>query len=146
MLEVRELVKRFGSRAALDKVSFALVPGEFTALLGPNGAGKTTLFQVLTGLFSADEGEVSVVGQSLRHHTVAALRYIGVVFQQPALDLDLTVRRNLHLHRHCLWRRALRCARALVAATSHTRCCQCERQRENLKRNSLYFADRPILT
>ena len=97
MLEVRELVKRFGSRAALDKVSFALVPGEFTALLGPNGAGKTTLFQVLTGLFSADEGEVSVVGQSLRHHMVAALRYIGVVFQQPALDLDLTVRRNLQL-------------------------------------------------
>ena len=97
MLEVRELVKRFGPRAALDKVSFALSPGEFVALLGPNGAGKTTLFQVLTGLFSADEGEVFVAGQSLRQHTVAVLRYIGVVFQQPALDLDLTVRRNLHL-------------------------------------------------
>jgi ABC-2 type transport system ATP-binding protein len=89
MLEVRELVKRFGSRAALDKVSFALSSGQFTALLGPNGAGKTTLFQVLTGLFSADEGEVVIAGLSLR--------YIGVVFQQPALDLDLTVRRNLHL-------------------------------------------------
>src|SRR5262249_61333878 len=97
MLEVRNLVKRFGSRAALDKVSFALTSGQFTALLGPNGAGKTTLFQVLTGLFSADEGEVSVADQSLRHHTVAALRHIGVVFQQPALDLDLTVRRNLQL-------------------------------------------------
>jgi ABC-2 type transport system ATP-binding protein len=97
MLEVRELVKRFGSRAALDKVSFALSSGQFTALLGPNGAGKTTLFQVLTGLFSADEGEVSIAGLSLRQHTVAVLRYIGVVFQQPALDLDLTVRRNLHL-------------------------------------------------
>lgn len=97
MLEVRQLVKRFGTRAALDKVSFALAPGQFTALLGPNGAGKTTLFQVLTGLFAADEGEVLVAGQSLRTHTVAALRYIGVVFQQPALDLDLTVRRNLHL-------------------------------------------------
>jgi ABC-2 type transport system ATP-binding protein len=97
MLEVRELVKRFGSRAALDKVSFALSSGQFTALLGPNGAGKTTLFQVLTGLFSADEGEVVIAGLSLRQHTVAVLRYIGVVFQQPALDLDLTVRRNLHL-------------------------------------------------
>lgn len=97
MLEVRDLVKRFGARAALDKVSFALAPGQFTALLGPNGAGKTTLFQVLTGLFSADEGEVIVAGQSLRKHTVAVLRYIGVVFQQPALDLDLTVRRNLQL-------------------------------------------------
>lgn len=97
MLEVRDLVKRFGARAALDKVSFALAPGQFTALLGPNGAGKTTLFQVLTGLFSADEGEVFIAGQSLRKHTVAVLRYIGVVFQQPALDLDLTVRRNLQL-------------------------------------------------
>ncbi len=97
MLEVRDLVKRFGTRAALDRVSFSLAPGQFTALLGPNGAGKTTLFQVLTGLFSADEGEVLVAGQSLRHHTVAALRHIGVVFQQPALDLDLTVRRNLQL-------------------------------------------------
>jgi ABC-2 type transport system ATP-binding protein len=90
MLEVRELVKRFGARAALDKVSFALSSGQFTALLGPNGAGKTTLFQVMTGLFVADQGEVLVAGQSLRHHTV-------VVFQQPALDLDLTVRRNLQL-------------------------------------------------
>src|SRR5256885_11547521 len=97
MLEVRALVKRFGSRAALDKVSFSLSAGQFTALLGPNGAGKTTLFQVLTGLFAADEGEVSVAGLSLRTHTVAVLRYIGVVFQQPALDLDLTVRRNLQL-------------------------------------------------
>ena len=97
MLEVRDLVKRFGARAALDKVSFALSPGQFTALLGPNGAGKTTLFQVMTGLFLADEGEVFVAGQSLRQHTVAVLRHIGVVFQQPALDLDLTVRRNLQL-------------------------------------------------
>jgi len=97
MLEVRSLVKRFGNRAALDHVSFALPQGQFTALLGPNGAGKTTLFQVLTGLFAADEGEVSVAGQSLKTRTVAALRYIGVVFQQPALDLDLTVRRNLQL-------------------------------------------------
>jgi ABC-2 type transport system ATP-binding protein len=97
MLEVRDLVKRFGARAALDRVSFSLSPGQFTALLGPNGAGKTTLFQVLTGLFSADAGEVLVAGRSLRHHTVAALRHIGVVFQQPALDLDLTVRRNLQM-------------------------------------------------
>jgi ABC-2 type transport system ATP-binding protein len=97
MLEVRELVKRFGARAALDNVSFALDPGQFTALLGPNGAGKTTLFQVLTGLYTADAGEVFIAGQSLRHNTVSVLRHIGVVFQQPALDLDLTVRRNLQM-------------------------------------------------
>jgi ABC-2 type transport system ATP-binding protein len=97
MLEVNDLVKRFGSNAALDRVSLRLSAGQFTALLGPNGAGKTTLFQVLTGLYSADQGEVFVAGRSLRRHTAAALRHIGVVFQQPALDLDLTVLRNLRL-------------------------------------------------
>ena len=65
------------------------------ALLGPNGAGKSTLFQVLTGLFAADEGEVEVAGHSLRHAAPAALRHIGVVFQQISLDLDLSIRRNL---------------------------------------------------
>ena len=97
MLEVRRLVKRYGARVALSGVSLTLDAGQFTALLGPNGAGKTTLFQVLTGLFAADEGEVFVAGISLRQDAPAALRHIGVVFQQPALDLDLTVWRNLQL-------------------------------------------------
>lgn len=97
MLDVRSLVKRFGARVALNQVSLTLAAGQFTALLGPNGAGKTTLFQLLTGLFSADEGEVFVAGISLRHDAAAALRHIGIVFQQPALDLDLSVWRNLQL-------------------------------------------------
>lgn len=95
MLSVSGLTKRYGERAALQSLSLALRPGEFTALLGPNGAGKSTLFQVLTGLFAADEGEVEVAGHSLRHDAPAALRHIGVVFQQIALDLDLSVKRNL---------------------------------------------------
>jgi ABC-2 type transport system ATP-binding protein len=97
MLEVRELTKRYGERVALNGLSFRLAPGQFSALLGPNGAGKTTLFQVLTGLFAADAGEVFVAGLSLRERGPEVLRHIGVVFQQPALDLDLTVRRNLQL-------------------------------------------------
>lgn len=97
MLEVHGLVKRYGARVALAGVSLQLPAGQFTALLGPNGAGKTTLFQVLTGLFAADAGEVLVAGTSLRANAPAALRHIGVVFQQPALDLDLTVWRNLKL-------------------------------------------------
>ena len=72
-----------------------LFAGSFVALLGPNGAGKSTLFQVLTGLFAADEGDVEVAGHSLRHAGPAALRHIGVVFQQMSLDLDLSIRRNL---------------------------------------------------
>ena len=95
---VRGLVKRYGERAALAGLSFSLAAGQRVALLGPNGAGKSTLFQVLTGLFTADEGDVEVAGCSLRHAPVKALRHIGVVFQQMSLDLDLSVRRNLLFH------------------------------------------------
>ena len=98
MLEVQSLTKRYGERAALNGLTVAIPTGQFVALLGPNGAGKSTLFQVLTGLFVADEGEVSVAGESLRHSAVKALKHIGVVFQQMSLDLDLSVRRNLQFH------------------------------------------------
>jgi ABC-2 type transport system ATP-binding protein len=97
-LVVDRLVKRYGERVALDGLSVELREGTYVALLGPNGAGKSTLFQVLTGLFAADAGEVHVAGQSLRTAPVAALREIGVVFQQMSLDLDLSVRRNLKFH------------------------------------------------
>lgn len=98
VLRLQGLVKRYGERLALAGLSMELPPGQRVALLGPNGAGKSTLFQVLTGLFVADEGEVEVAGRSLRHSAVAALRHIGVVFQQMSLDLDLTVERNLRFH------------------------------------------------
>ena len=97
-LKVSGVVKRYGSHAALAGVSFQLRPGEFTALLGPNGAGKSTLFQVLTGLFAADAGEIIVGGADMRRSPVAALRQIGVVFQQMSLDLDLSAWRNLRFH------------------------------------------------
>ncbi|MDH4390603.1 MAG: ABC transporter ATP-binding protein [Aquabacterium sp.] len=97
-LLIDQLTKRYGARAALDGVSVRLEPGCFAALLGPNGAGKSTLFQVLTGLFAADAGDVQVDGHSLRRNAVAALRHIGVVFQAMSLDLDLSVARNLRFH------------------------------------------------
>jgi ABC-2 type transport system ATP-binding protein len=95
ILRIDKLTKRYGDRVALSGLSLTLAPGQFVALLGPNGAGKSTLFQVLTGLFAADEGDVEVAGISMRGHAAQALRHIGVVFQQQALDLDLSVRRNL---------------------------------------------------
>ncbi len=98
MLEIDQLTKRYGDRTALDRLTLSLPAAQFTALLGPNGAGKSTLFQVLTGLFVADAGEVQVAGHSLRHAAVQALAHIGVVFQQMSLDLDLSVRRNLQFH------------------------------------------------
>lgn len=98
MLSVRGLTQRYGTLVALDRLDLDIPAGSFTALLGPNGAGKSTLFQVLTGLFAADEGEVTVAGCSLARQPTQALARLGVVFQQPSLDLDLSVRRNLSFH------------------------------------------------
>ena len=95
MLRTAGLTKRYGEKAALKDLSVSLSRGQFVALLGPNGAGKSTLFQVLAGLFAADEGEVEVAGHSMARAATAALRHVGVVFQQLSLDLDLSVRRNL---------------------------------------------------
>lgn len=97
-LQVADLTKRYGERVALDAVSLALERGTFVALLGPNGAGKSTLFQLLTGLFVPDDGQITVAGHSLRHAATRALRDVGVVFQQMSLDLDLSVRANLQFH------------------------------------------------
>jgi len=71
---------------------------EMVALLGPNGAGKSTLLQLLTGLFSPDQGQIQVLGHDLAAHPSLALAGMGVVFQQSALDLDLTVNANLLFH------------------------------------------------
>jgi ABC-2 type transport system ATP-binding protein len=92
------VVKTYGSIRAVDGVSFSVAPGEFVALLGPNGAGKTTLFQLLSGLFVPDSGRVEIMGQDMRRNPVPALAMLGIVFQQPALDLELSVRENLLFH------------------------------------------------
>ncbi|MFN7004206.1 MAG: ABC transporter ATP-binding protein [Roseinatronobacter sp.] len=94
-LEVSDLSFRYGAKEALHRVSFRVEPGQFCALLGPNGAGKSTLFALLTRLFVARKGRISVMGQDLQANPRAALAQMGVVFQQPTLDLDLSVARNL---------------------------------------------------
>jgi ABC-2 type transport system ATP-binding protein len=98
LLQVEDARKSYGSVKALDGVTLGLGPGEFVALLGPNGAGKTTLFQLLTGLFVPDGGRIAIDGLDIRRHLVGALARLGVVFQQPTLDLDLTVEANLRFH------------------------------------------------
>ena len=80
---------------ALDQVSFTVPAGRFTALLGPNGAGKSTLMSLITRLFTAESGSITVCGQPLRTAPRAALAAMGVVFQRPTLDLDLSVDQNL---------------------------------------------------
>jgi ABC-2 type transport system ATP-binding protein len=85
-LAARSLTKRFGTRTALDKVSFELAPGEIVAIIGPNGAGKTTLLSILAGVLAPDEGELTLPS-----------REIGWVPQQPALYSKLSVTENLRL-------------------------------------------------
>lgn len=98
ILQVTDVSKSYGSRMALDTVTLAVNAGEFVALLGLNGAGKTTLFQLLTGLFAANDGDIEIEQHDIRMSAVKALACIGVVFQQSTLDLDLSVRANLRFH------------------------------------------------
>jgi len=92
------VTKSYGAIRAVDGVSLRASAGEFIALLGPNGAGKSTLFQLLSGLFVPDTGRISVMGHDMRHDPVPALAQLGIVFQQPTLDLELTVTGNLLFH------------------------------------------------
>jgi ABC-2 type transport system ATP-binding protein len=93
-----DVVKTYGAVRAVDGVSLRASAGEFVALLGPNGAGKTTLFQLLSGLFVPDSGRIVIMGHDMRHDPVPALAQLGIAFQQPTLDLELTVMGNLLFH------------------------------------------------
>ena len=97
-LLLEKVVKAYGSIRAVDGVTFNVASGEFIALLGPNGAGKTTLFQLLSGLFVPDSGRVEIMGQDMARNPVPALAMLGIVFQQPTLDLELSVTGNLLFH------------------------------------------------
>lgn len=95
-LEVEGLRHAYGPGGfALDDVGFRVMPGAMTILLGPNGAGKSTLFALATGLLRPTSGSVRVHGHDLAREPGRALARMGVVFQQPTLDLDLTVTQNL---------------------------------------------------
>ena len=107
-LEVAGLGHRIGAREILRDVGFAVRRGGFTVLLGLNGAGKTTLFSLVTRLYHGTAGQIRVLGRDMHQQPLAALAAMGVVFQQPTLDLDLSVEQNLEYHAamHGMARRA----------------------------------------
>jgi ABC-2 type transport system ATP-binding protein len=97
-LDIIGLSHSYGTRKALSNVSFTVFPGDFTVLLGLNGAGKSTLFALITRLYAHRSGTIRVFGAAIDRDPATALARMGIVFQQPTLDLDLTVEQNLRYH------------------------------------------------
>jgi branched-chain amino acid transport system ATP-binding protein len=102
LLEVENVTKRFGGIVALDGVSFAAEPGEIVGLIGPNGAGKTTAFNVITRLYTPDEGDVRFDGESLLGTSPSAVirRGIARTFQNVELFRGMSVLDNVRVGAH----------------------------------------------
>jgi len=98
VIAVERLVKDYGSIRAVDDVSFAVRQGEIFGFLGPNGAGKTTTISILCTLLRPTSGQVRVGGHDVTRDRNRVRHSIGLVFQEPALDLKLTAEENLYLH------------------------------------------------
>ena len=97
-LQIQNVSKKFNQFHAVDKVSFAVQPGEIVSILGPSGCGKSTLLQIVAGLQSLDEGEITLNGEviSSSHFTLPPeKRGINMVFQDYALWPHMTVRQNI---------------------------------------------------
>ena len=101
LLELRGICKYFPGVRALDGVDFTLRKGEIHALMGENGAGKSTLIKVLTGVYSKDEGTISMEGTPVQiRSTQDALKAgISTVYQEITLCPNLTVAENLYIGR-----------------------------------------------
>ena len=97
-LQINNVSHKFGEFKALKNVSINIDSGDFTVLLGLNGAGKTTLYSLITRLYNNNSGSIKIHNFDVREKSSDALKNIGVVFQQPTLDLDLSVEENLHYH------------------------------------------------
>jgi ABC-2 type transport system ATP-binding protein len=95
VVEVRDLVRKFGSFTAVDHISFEVHRGEIFGLLGPNGAGKTTTFRMLCGLLPITGGQLQVAGVDLHHARASARQRIGYVAQKFSLYGQLSVSENL---------------------------------------------------
>ena len=98
VLEIKNIEKSYNSFVALKNISLKVNIGEFVVLLGPNGAGKSTLFSIISGLSRADKGNCIIDGFNIAQDGKEALKRLGVVFQQPTIDLELTVKENLFFH------------------------------------------------
>jgi ABC-type branched-subunit amino acid transport system ATPase component len=103
LLELRNLSKSFGGLSVISNLDLHVDEGEIDSVIGPNGAGKTTLFNLVTGVYGPDEGEILFAGETLRGldpHEITA-RGIARTFQTLRLFLNMTVKENVMAAAHC---------------------------------------------
>jgi ABC-2 type transport system ATP-binding protein len=100
VIEVESLVKRYrkAKRNAVDGISFRVDAGEFFALLGPNGAGKTTTISILTTTLAPTGGRATIDGHDIVTESALVRRQVGIIFQRPSLDQNLTAEENIRFH------------------------------------------------
>lgn len=96
-LEFKNVSFSYDTKEVLKNISFCIKEGSFFVLLGLNGAGKSTIFSLVTRLLKLQKGEIFLNNYSIKNYS-NALKDIGIVFQEPTLDLDLTVRQNLYYY------------------------------------------------
>lgn len=104
VIEVNHLVKQYkgAQTPSVDDISFSIEKGQFFAFLGPNGAGKTTTISILTTTLSKTSGEVRIAGFDVEKQARQVREKVGIIFQQPSLDLQLTAEENIRFHA-CLY-------------------------------------------
>jgi len=100
VIRVEELVKRYkkAEQNAVDGISFEVKAGEFFVLLGPNGAGKTTTISILTTTLAPTGGRATIDGSDVVREASAVRRKVGIIFQRPSLDQNLTAEENVRFH------------------------------------------------
>jgi ABC-2 type transport system ATP-binding protein len=98
VIQVENLVKRFGDFTAVDGISFEVAKGEIFAFLGPNGAGKTTTIKMLTTLLAPTAGRMWLDGLDPIEKQHEVRQQFGIVFQDPSLDGELTAYENMDIH------------------------------------------------
>ncbi len=104
VIAVQNLTKRYrgAGKPAVDSISFSVGEGEFFAFLGPNGAGKTTTISILTTTLSKSSGELHIAGFDVDTQARKVREEIGIIFQQPSLDENLSAEENIRFHA-CLY-------------------------------------------
>ena len=100
VIKVQDLVKRYrnAKQNAVDGITFDVAAGDFFALLGPNGAGKTTTISILTTTLGPTSGRAFIDGHDIVTEASTVRRSVGIIFQKPSLDLNLTGEENVRLH------------------------------------------------